>query len=81
MSGMLESAKLFFDACETGKGWEVCKDYCHTNASFSAQAIREDVRYRFSMVNEYDVDMSIALSTSVVNFIEMVATARNVARF
>lgn len=38
MSAMLESAKLFFDACETGKGWEVCKDYCHEDASFSAQA-------------------------------------------
>ena len=37
MSAMLESAKLFFDACETGKGWEVCKDYCHADASFSAQ--------------------------------------------
>ena len=37
MSAILESAKLFFDACETGKGWEVCKDYCHADASFSAQ--------------------------------------------
>lgn len=38
MSAILESAKLFFEACETGKGWEVCKDYCHPDASFSAQA-------------------------------------------
>ena len=38
MSAILESAKLFFDACETGKGWEICKDYCHADASFSAQA-------------------------------------------
>jgi hypothetical protein len=29
MNGMLEPAKLFFDACETGKGWDLCKDYCH----------------------------------------------------
>lgn len=38
MSAMLESAKMFFDACETGKGWEGCKDYCHAKATFSAQA-------------------------------------------
>jgi steroid delta-isomerase-like uncharacterized protein len=38
MSSMLESAQQFFDGCETGKGWEFCKDYCHENASFSAQA-------------------------------------------
>ena len=34
---MLETAKLFFDACETGKGWETCQAYCHKDASFSAQ--------------------------------------------
>lgn len=38
MSSDLETARLFFEACETGKGWEVCKDYCHPDASFSAQA-------------------------------------------
>lgn len=38
MSEMLEAGKLFFDACETGKGWDLCKDYCHPDASFSAQA-------------------------------------------
>jgi steroid delta-isomerase-like uncharacterized protein len=37
MSKMLETAKLFFDACETGKGWDLCKTYCHADASFSAQ--------------------------------------------
>jgi predicted ester cyclase len=37
MSEILEPAKLFFDACETGKGWDLCKDYCHADASFSAQ--------------------------------------------
>ncbi len=31
-------AKQFFDACETGKGWEVCQAYCTPDASFSAQA-------------------------------------------
>ncbi|NMH66676.1 ester cyclase [Shewanella salipaludis] len=38
MSAMLEQARQFFEACETGQGWEVCKAYCHPNASFSAQA-------------------------------------------
>jgi predicted ester cyclase len=31
-------AEAFFDACETGKGWEVCSTYCTPNATFSAQA-------------------------------------------
>ena len=35
---MVEVARAFFDACETGKGWEVCRQFCTTDASFSAQA-------------------------------------------
>jgi predicted ester cyclase len=35
---MRQTAERFFDACETGKGWEACKEFCHTDASFSAQA-------------------------------------------
>jgi predicted ester cyclase len=38
VSEILEKAKLFFEACETGKGWESCNDYCHPDATFSAQA-------------------------------------------
>src|SRR5215510_5611119 len=37
MSAILETAKLFFEACDTGKGWGGCKEYCHPNATFSAQ--------------------------------------------
>jgi predicted ester cyclase len=37
MSTILEPAKLFFEACETGKGWASCKDYCHLDATFSSQ--------------------------------------------
>jgi predicted ester cyclase len=33
-----ENAFAFFDACETGKGWEVCKQWCDPNATFRAQA-------------------------------------------
>ena len=35
---MKGTAESFFEACETGKGWEVCKQYCHPGATFSAQA-------------------------------------------
>jgi len=38
MSKNQEQAKLFFEACETGKGWEECKAYCHARATFSAQS-------------------------------------------
>ena len=37
MSNALEVARQFFEACETGKGWEECKAYCHPGATFSAQ--------------------------------------------
>src|SRR5215510_16467034 len=33
-----ETARAFFDACETGKGWAVCSAYCQPSASFAAQA-------------------------------------------
>ena len=38
MSTIKEQAEQFFDACETGKGWEVCQEFCHPDATFSAQA-------------------------------------------
>jgi predicted ester cyclase len=31
------TAEQFFDACETGKGWDVCGRYCHPDATFSSQ--------------------------------------------
>jgi predicted ester cyclase len=33
-----ETAKAFFHACETGKGWAGCSAYCHPDASFAAQS-------------------------------------------
>ncbi|MEM7750644.1 MAG: nuclear transport factor 2 family protein [Pseudomonadota bacterium] len=33
-----DTAHQFFEACETGKGWDACKAFCHDNASFSCQA-------------------------------------------
>ena len=38
MTSIKETAERFFDACETGKGWEGCQQHCHANATFSAQA-------------------------------------------
>jgi predicted ester cyclase len=35
---MKDTAQRFFDACETGKGWASCQQYCHPRATFSAQA-------------------------------------------
>ena len=38
MSAIRETAKKFFEACESGKGWDGCKQYCRADATFSAQA-------------------------------------------
>ncbi len=38
MSAIRETAQRFFDACETGKGWDACQQYCRPGATFSAQA-------------------------------------------
>ena len=38
MSSITGTARRFFEACETGTGWEGCKAYCKPNATFSAQA-------------------------------------------
>ena len=38
MSNITATAQAFFDACETGKGWDGCQAYCAPDATFSAQA-------------------------------------------
>lgn len=38
MAAIAETARLFFDACEAGHGWDGCKAYCTPEATFSAQA-------------------------------------------
>ena len=38
MPSITAIADKFFAACETGKGWEVCKAYCAPNSTFVAQA-------------------------------------------
>jgi len=37
MANITTVAKEFFEACETGKGWQACRAYCSPNASFAAQ--------------------------------------------
>ena len=34
---MIETAERFFEACEAGKGWAECRQYCHPDATFAAQ--------------------------------------------
>ena len=34
----LTKARAFFEACDYGKGWSICKSYCHENASFETKA-------------------------------------------
>jgi predicted ester cyclase len=38
MSSMEQTAMLFFDACEAGRGWEGCKTWCKPDATFACQA-------------------------------------------
>ena len=38
MSSIEDTAARFFEACETGKGWDACSEFCHPDASFSCQA-------------------------------------------
>jgi hypothetical protein len=33
-----ETALAFFSACDGGKGWDACKEWCHEDATFSCQA-------------------------------------------
>ena len=35
---IIDTARQFFEACETDKGWSVCKTWCHEGATFSCQA-------------------------------------------
>ncbi len=38
MAQIGDIAAQFFDACETGGGWDACASFCHQDATFSAQA-------------------------------------------
>ena len=38
MTNITQVAESFFEACETGKGWDGCKAHCTDDASFSCQS-------------------------------------------
>ena len=38
MATITSVARQFFEACEAGRGWEVCRTYCTQDASFAAQS-------------------------------------------
>jgi predicted ester cyclase len=38
MTTITDTAHAFFAACESGKGWDGCRDFCTPNASFIAQS-------------------------------------------
>ena len=53
MSDMKAIASSFFEACETGRGWDSCKDYCLEDASFSSHAAphrRFSISERFEFI-------------------------------
>lgn len=33
-----ETGRKFAEACDAGKGWDVCRQWCHDGATFSVQA-------------------------------------------
>ncbi|NNE25195.1 MAG: SnoaL-like domain-containing protein [Rhizobiales bacterium] len=35
---IIDTAKTFFDACESGKGWAECAQYCAPDATFACQS-------------------------------------------
>ena len=37
-ASMTDTAKAFFEAVDTGQGWEACSAYCHPDATFAAQS-------------------------------------------
>jgi hypothetical protein len=42
-----DTARAFFDACETGKGWAECHAHCRPDAGFSARPNRSPTSARW----------------------------------
>lgn len=38
MSSIKQTAAEFVDACDAGRGWEACRQFCHEGATFGVQA-------------------------------------------
>jgi predicted ester cyclase len=44
MGANLDTARQFFEACDGGKGWEACQNFCNSDATFSSQtAVLADI--------------------------------------
>ena len=72
MASIKETAEKFFDACETGKGWQACKSYCHPDATFSCQA---------EALAEYGFDIEhFGERTYLVRSVPSVLQGKNVAQ-
>lgn len=35
---MVDAGRQFVDACDSGKGWEICQAWCHDGATFACEA-------------------------------------------
>ncbi|MEY2884175.1 MAG: hypothetical protein RL490_1899 [Pseudomonadota bacterium] len=38
MTSDIKTARDFFEACETGQGWDACAPFCHADSTFAAQS-------------------------------------------
>lgn len=74
---MEQDALAFFDACETGKGWNACAAWCHAEATFSCQA---DALADVSTLAEYTDWMQGLLTPVPDGHYEMMAFAVDEAR-
>ncbi|ANQ23774.1 hypothetical protein BA893_19245 [Vibrio natriegens] len=60
MQTIKEIATQFFEACESGKGWDACKKFCHENAQFESQA---EALASITTVHEYTEYMPLLFIT------------------
>ena len=67
---MKDTALAFFDACETGKGWDVCRQYCTPDASFDSQT---DLFGETKTLEEYTESMAHMLTPLPDMRYEMIA--------
>jgi hypothetical protein len=69
MPTITEIAKQFFDACEGGKGWEECQQYCMPDATFSTQT---EHMARVPTLREY--------TNMCINFLKLCPDARFIVK-
>jgi hypothetical protein len=59
--GITETAREFFDACESGQGSISCAPYCHDDATFSCQADARAEIVTLASYNDWMRDLIIAV--------------------